>query len=66
MDALTVELAYRDILSIDHTEGLDYQQSAKRYAMIIMMALNVLREAKDTSTTGRYVFFILLDHEWNS
>ena len=29
--------------------------------MIIMMALNVLREAKDTA--GRYV---LHDHEWNS
>ena len=24
--ALAVELAYRDILSIDHTEGLDYQR----------------------------------------
>ena len=29
-----------------------------------MMALNVLRAAKDTA--GRYVFFMLLDHEWNS
>ena len=31
--------------------------------MIIMMALSVLREAKDTA--GGYVFFMLLDHEWN-
>ena len=64
MDALilTVELAYREILSIEHTERLDYQQrKAKQYAMIIMMAL---REAKDTA--GGYVFFMLLDHEWKT
>ena len=62
MDALilTVELVYHEILLIEHTEGLDYKQ----YTMFIMMALNVLREAKDTA--GRCVLCMLLDHEWNS
>ena len=49
MDAfiLMVELhvAYGEILSIEHTERLECQ---RRYTMIIMMALDVLREAKDT------------------
>ena len=60
MDAfiLTVELAYREVLLIEHTEGLNAnEESAKQY---IRMALNVLREAMDTA--GRVL--MLLDHKW--
>ena len=51
-------MAYRDILSIEHTstEGLQCQQRKRQtiHNMIIMMALNVLREANDSyDTTGR-------------
>ena len=61
MDAFipTIELAYREILLIKHTEGLNVnEKSTKQY---IRMALNVLREAMDTArrvlSTGR--------NEWN-
>ena len=48
MDAFipTIELAYREILLIEHTEGLNVnEESAKQY---IRTALNVLRDAMDT------------------
>ena len=53
MDAFipTIELAYREILLIDHTEGLNVnEESAKQY---IRMALNVLR-AMDTARRVLY------------
>ena len=77
MDAfiLTVELAYREVLLIEHTEGLNAnEESAKQY---IRMALNVLREAMDTAgrvlcasrpqvetsgTAGRPRFFVPREH----
>ena len=49
MDAFipTIELAYREILLIKHTEGLNVnEKSTKQY---IRMALNVLRETMDTA-----------------
>ena len=49
MDAFipTIELAYREILLIKHTEGLNVnEESTKQY---IRMALNVLQEAMDTA-----------------
>ena len=65
MDALilTVELAYRARFFRSSIQRVltTNEESAKQYAMVIMMALNVLQEAKDTA--GRYVFFMLLDHE---
>ena len=77
MDAFipTIELAYREILLIKHTEGLNVnEESTKQY---IRMALNVLREAMDTArsvfsayrpqaetsgTAGRPRFFVPRDH----
>ena len=53
MDAFipTIELAYREILLIKHTEGLNVnEESAKLY---IRMALNVLR-AMDTARRVLY------------
>ena len=71
----TIELAYREILLIMHTEDLNVnEKSAKQY---IRMALNVLQEAMDTArsvlsayrpqaetsgTAGRPRFFVPRDH----
>ena len=60
MDAFipTIELAYREILLIEHTEGLNVnEESAKQY---IRTALNVLRDAMDTRQD---VFFMTGRHE---
>ena len=54
MDAFipTIELAYREILLIEHTEGLNVnEESAKQY---IRTALNVLRDAMDTARRVLY------------
>ena len=54
MDAFipTIELAYREILLIEHTEGLNAnEESAKQY---IRTALNVLRDAMDTARRVLY------------
>ena len=77
MDAFipTIELVYREIPLIKHTEGLNVnEESAKQY---IRMALNVLLEAMDTArrvlsayrvqaetsgTAGRARFFVPRDH----
>ena len=56
MDAYiqTIELAYRENLLIEHTEGLNVtEESAKQY---IRMALNVLGEAMDTARSVLYAY----------
>ena len=56
MDALilTVELAYREILSIEHTEGLDYHRRKCQYAMIIYDAVCITRDYQPRQFEGRY------------
>ena len=65
MDAfiLMFELAYREILLIEHTEGPNVNhESAKQY---IRMALNVLREAMDTARRVLYALSTTGGNEWN-
>ena len=51
---VTIELAYREVLLMEHTECLNVnEESAKQY---IRMALNVLREAMDTARRVLYAY----------